>query len=94
MSATARLILVNLLAAAALVGLLSGCGPSMTTEEAELAVEKACSGCHTSDSFAPLAGSDWAAYTAQMEADYGLVLSDEQRTDVVEALNLLYGGGE
>lgn len=94
MSATVRLILVNVFAAAALVGLLFGCGPSMTTEEAEAAVQESCSGCHTADSFAPLAGTDWAATTARMEADYGLVLSDEQRAEVVEALNLLYGGAE
>lgn len=94
MSATVRLILVNLFAATALVGLLFGCGPSMTTVEAEAVVDKACAGCHTADSFAPLAGSDWAEITGRMEADYGLVLSDEQRTDVVEALNLLYGGEE
>lgn len=94
MSASVRLILINVLAGAALVGLLSGCGPSMTTEEAETAVDAACSGCHTAESFAPLAGLDWAGTTARMEADYGLVLSDEQREDVVEALNLLYGGEE
>lgn len=91
MSPTVRLVLVNALAGVALLALLFGCGPSMTTEQAEAAIDKACSPCHTTDSFAPLAGSDWAAYTAQMESDYGLVLSSEQRTQVVEALNLLYG---
>lgn len=91
MSPTFKLVAVNVVALVALLALVTGCGPSMTDEEAQAAVTKYCAGCHTADSFGPLAGSDWAATTALMESDYGLVLTDAQRTEAVTALNQLYG---